>query len=154
MQFPSLRGPYGSFSEFLAGLEGLPRRRRTLLVGIDGCGGSGKSTCGRLLAEARPDVTLVHMDDFYRPAAERPEGTARTKPIGADFDWERVRRQVLEPLLRDQPGRYQAYDWGADRVGGPWRVVPVGGIVAVEGVTATRAELRELYDFRIWVECP
>jgi Mg-chelatase subunit ChlI len=46
-------------------------RRRTLLVGIDGRGGSGKSTFARELAALLPNATVVQFDDFYRPADER-----------------------------------------------------------------------------------
>lgn len=154
LQFNAIRGPFAALAQFLAALDQIPRKGRTLLIGLDGCGGSGKSTCARLLAAARPDVTTVQMDDFYRPSADRLPGPVEAKPIGADFDWERVRRQVLEPISQDQEGRYQRYDWPTDRLSDTWERVPVGGILVVEGVHATRNELAPYYDFRIWVECP
>ncbi|MGE5672261.1 MAG: uridine kinase family protein [Mycobacterium leprae] len=154
MQFTALRGPYRSLSEFLTSLPMIPRRHRTLLIGIDGGGGSGKSTCARLLGEARADLTVLHMDDFYHPSGERMPGPPSAKPVGADFDWQRVKRQVLDPLVADRAGRYQIYDWDRDRVAEAWYPVPVGGIVVVEGCYSIRPELAGLYDFRIWVDSP
>lgn len=60
---------------------------------------------------------------------------------------------MLAPLLHDAEGRYQRYDWTADRLA-EWRSVEVGGIVIVEGVYALGTELRDAYDFTIWVDCP
>jgi uridine kinase len=133
-------------------LLGLPRRCRTLLVAIDGPGGSGKSTIARALHRLAPDaVQVVEMDDFYRLSAER--GSTDSAEIGASFDWRRLRDQVLVPLSRDESARFQRYDWPTDELA-EWRSIEPGGIVIVEGVYALRSELRGFFDFTIWVECP
>jgi uridine kinase len=75
------------------------------------------------------------------------------KPIGGDFDWIRLRDQVLLPLRSGKTAHYTRYDWASDRLAENHEVQPQG-IILVEGVYSTRAELRELYDLRIWVECP
>jgi uridine kinase len=46
----------------------LPKRRHTLILGIDGGGGAGKSTLAGKLQELGNNVTVVHTDDFYRPS--------------------------------------------------------------------------------------
>lgn len=135
-------------------LAALPRRCGTLLIGIDGPGGAGKSVFARALSAALPgNTTIVEMDDFFHPSAERLPGDPRDKPIGADFDWRRLRTQVLWPLAQEKTARYQRYDWKADRLA-EWHAVATGGIVIVEGVYATRAELVAYYDYRMWMECP
>ena len=96
---------------------------------------------------------VVEMDDFFLPSSARLPGDPRSKPVGADFDWQRLRAQVLLPLGQDQPGRYQRYDWDHDRLTG-WHTVPVGGVVVVEGVYSTRDELAAWYDVTVWLECP
>ena len=118
-----------------------------VVVGIDGLGGAGKSTLARRLgADA-----VVEFDDFYRPSATRlPPGDP---DIGGNFEWRRLRDQVLLPLSRHEEARYQRYDWGADAMA-EWRTVVPRGLVVIEGNYSTRAELRELYDLRIWVETP
>ena len=85
---------------------------------IDGRGGAGKSTLARELALLRDDVAIVAGDDFYRPLPERTR--AALTPIEAVdllFDWERLRDEVLAPLLRGEDARYRRYDWSAERLG-------------------------------------
>ncbi len=98
-------------------------------------------------------MTVVAMDDFFLPSSARLPGDPRSKPIGADFDWQRLQAQVLLPLGQDQPGRYQRYDWEHDYLA-EWHTVPMGGVVIVEGVYSTRDELAGSYDFTIWLDCP
>ena len=69
------------------------------------------------------------------------------------WEWNRMREQVLEPILADQPGRYQRYDWETDAPA-EWHDVPVGGTLIVEGVSSTRRELGTYWDVAIWVEAP
>ena len=73
--------------------------------------------------------------------------------IGGNFDWRRVRDQVLAPLRDDHPARYQRYDWAIDQLA-EWHLVQPGGLLIVEGNYSTRTELRDFYDFTIWVEAP
>jgi uridine kinase len=133
-------------------VDALDVGRRTLLIGIDGQGGSGKSTLARELAGLLRDPTVVEFDDFYRPARERRHGK-RDDEIGGDFDWRRLREQVLEPLTAGETARYQRYDWGDDQLA-EWHAISPGGVVLVEGNSATRPELRSYYDLTIWVDAP
>ncbi len=143
--------PIPPVNEMLALLRGMQRRQRTLLVGIDGRGASGKSTFARALESGADDIVVVEFDDFYRPSIERQ---ARTNTeIGGSFDWRRLRNQVLAPLSRDEAGEYQRYDWASDNLA-EWHSVPVGGIVLVEGNYSTRAELIRFYDYTIWIDAP
>lgn len=125
------------------------------IVGIDGCGGAGKS---RLATEVRValasrgrDISVVPMDDFYLPSALR-NGTLALGAVGSAFDLQRLRDEVLAPLRAGQPARYQRYDWPSDALA-ECRDVP-NGIVIVEGVYSTRVELEQFYDLTVWVECP
>jgi uridine kinase len=127
---------------------------QTLIVGIDGRGGAGKSTVARELAGAVRGTRIVQFDDFYLRSSQRRErrelGDAE---IGGDFDWGRVRDQVLEPLRAGKPARYQRYDWVQDELA-EWHVVDPGGVVIVEGNYSTRPELRPYYGLTLWVETP
>ena len=134
-------------------LQLLPRRNQTLLIAVDGCGGSGKSTFASNLKVINPSITIVHMDDFFLPVAQRLPGSIAAQQVGCDFDWIRLRSQVLEPLHNNTPGYYQRYEWRVDSML-EWHPVPVGGIVIVEGVYAIRKELAAFYDYKIWFDCP
>lgn len=143
--------------ELLHRIEAAASTQPTVLVGIDGPGAAGKTTVTAALAEALVDLgrvaAVVHVDDFYLPSAERPAGPPETKPIGGDFDWRRLRDEVLLPLRNHRLARYARYDWKRDALAERQEVSP-DGIVIVEGVTCTRRELAELYDIRVWVACP
>lgn len=105
------------------------------LVGIGGHGGAGKST----LAGMIPGAQIVGTDEFWN---------------GSEFELSRLRREVLEPLLRGVPARYQGFDWRKRRRFEGDRVVVPEGIVVVEGVCALHRMLREAYDVRVWVDAP
>ncbi len=129
----------------------------SVLVGIDGSAGSGKTTFARRLADrfadGGQDVSLVSVDGFYKCSAERWTGSTEDQPIGHDLDWERLRDQVLIPLGTGQRARYRPYNWPEDRLEDPVTVDPVG-IVVIEGVFALRDEISHLYDLRVWFTCP
>jgi uridine kinase len=130
-----------------------PRKQSTLLIAIDGPGGSGKTTLAQSIVNHTPHATVLHLDDFFFPNHMRASTRGDTSEVGGDLDWRRMRDQVLTPLSQDKPGRYQRYDWGTDMLA-EWHDVPVGGIVIVEGVYSLRQEMRAFFDFRVWVHCP
>jgi uridine kinase len=153
MNFKPIKGEYNSFEQLLSWLKTMPRKQSTILVGIDGCGGSGKSTIASKVKGNNSDITIVHMDDFYRPSSEIIKDQPTIKPVGADFNWQRLLNQVIEPLTQDKEGFYQRYDWETDSLA-EWYTISFGGIVVIEGVYSIRKELADKYDFKIWVDCP
>jgi uridine kinase len=135
-------------------LERIRRARRddcdAILVAVAGAGAAGKSTLARAIQQvAANEVTVIEFDDFYRPSVSHaPDGE-----LGARFEWRRLLEQVLEPLHAGHAAHYQRYDWDNDEMGA-WVDVPAHGIVIVEGIYSSRAELSHLYDFVIWVDAP
>lgn len=138
-------------SELASALDERRRNDEVLLVGIDGRGGSGKSTLARSLGRLIEGSVLIEFDDFYRPSATR---LASDDPdIGGNFEWRRLRDQVLMPLSQNKEARYQRYDWDTDSMA-EWHTVSAQGVVVIEGNYSTRDELRDFYDFRAWVQAP
>lgn len=142
-----------TLEQLISSIDSIPKKQSTLLIGIDGCGGSGKSTFAKELKAKCSNVTVVHMDDFYLPSSQIIKTHPKIKPIGADYDWKRVLYQVLGPISQDKEGHYQRYDWETDGLA-EWHTVPIGGVVIIEGVFSIRKELAKKYDFTIWVDCP
>ena len=139
-----------TFEALIAAIEGTPSRARTRLVAIDGRGGAGKSTLARGLAARIADTRVIEVDDFWLGRLARPRRERVIAEPGSDYDWTRLRDQVLTPLARDAVGWYQRYDWRSDALA-EWQEVAVGGTVIVEGVFSIRIELASFYDFRVWV---
>ena len=112
----------------------------TRLVCVDGPAGSGKTTLADSLAARLDDATVVHMDDVYR---------------GWDTDFDevhtRLRSQVVEPLQKGRPARYQRYDWFAERFD-VWVDVPVPAVLLLEGVGSGAQSLDPWRSLLVWVE--
>ncbi|MGY4646202.1 uridine kinase [Cellulomonas sp. URHB0016] len=123
-----------------------PRLGPVRLVCVDGPAGSGKTTtAAALVATARATggvAEVVHLDDLY-------EGWS-----GLDGSlWPRLAAQVLEPLRRGLPGRFQRYDWSASRFDG-WVDVPVPDVLVLEGCGAGQRLADPIAVLRVWVEAP
>jgi uridine kinase len=115
-------------------VERLRGERPLVLVGIGGHGGAGKTT----LAGAIPGAAVVGTDEFW---------------TGSGFDLGRLRREVLDPLVRGEPARFASFDWVARAARGE-RTVEPDGIVVVEGVCALHRMFRDAYQLRVWVHAP
>lgn len=111
------------------------------LVGVDGCGGAGKTTFAARLARAAGGAPVVHTDDF----------ASHDDALGW---WPRFRADVVEPLTHGRPATYQPYDWVARRRRDDTVTVAPAPLVVIEGVGATRAAWRDELALRIWVDCP
>jgi uridine kinase len=116
------------------------RTAGTPFAGIDGFGGSGKSTFAAALAARVPRAVVVHVDDFAGPHV--PE-----------WDWPRFQEQVVDPLRAGRGARYQRWEWNRDEPA-EWHDIPAGVPVIVEGVSSTRSELDVRWALQVWVEAP
>ena len=117
-----------------------PRCGDVRIVAVDGPGGAGKSEFADRLAQVLGGVPIVHTDDFA--SWDNPHGW-----------WNRFELEVLVPLERGKPVRYQPYDWSARRLGG-WQEIPRSGVVIIEGVLSSRQAAVDRLTLAIWVETP
>ena len=116
-----------------------PRAGSTRVLAIDGPSGSGKTTLAAAVHDVLVSVPLVHMDDLYPGWDGLVEGVPR------------LVRDVLEPLSRDQPGRYRRYDWAAGRYA-ETHEVPAGDTLLVEGVGCGAPAAAPYLSLIVWVE--
>lgn len=108
-----------------------PRLGPVRFVAVDGPAGSGKTTfAGRLavaLRAAGADVAELHVDDLLEGWTE------------LDSFWPRWTAQVVGPLRRAEPARYQRYDWIRQEFEERWVTVDVPEVLILEGVSSARA---------------
>ena len=115
-----------------------PNGARTRIVGIDGHGGAGKTTLASALADEL-GAQVVHTDDF----------ASWSNPVNW---WPQLRETVLAPLVAGHAAAYEPTQWGEAK---PAPIlIRAGGLVLLEGVTATRREFRPYLAYAIWVETP
>jgi uridine kinase len=120
-----------------------PRLGPVRVVCVDGPAGSGKTTAAAALAAAAgPTCTVLHLDDLYEGWSGL-EGSL----------WPRLSTQVLEPLRRGRPGRYQRYDWPTGGFA-EWVDVPVPDLLVLEGCGSARRSADDLAVVTVWVEAP
>ena len=138
-------------SEISNRVRELSDSKHCILIGIDGCGGSGKSTFAVELSEALDAAPIIHMDDFYKPSLERKNVTTTTF-IGWQFDWQRLKTDVLQSITIRGFAQYQCYDWNTDRLA-EMRTIHACSTIIIEGIYVLRPELLSYYDIRLWMEC-
>jgi uridine kinase len=148
--------PGAAAAELLAdAIDAAEHEGPAVVVAIDGPGGAGKSTLARELLLLRDDVAIVEGDDFYRPLNETTRATLTPiEAVDLLFDWERLRDEVLAPLLRGEDASYRRYDWATERLGEDVATVEPRGVVVVEGAYVARPALRGYYDLIVVVEAP
>jgi len=121
-------------------LERLDGRTETCWVGIDGRGGSGKTAFAERLHRLIPTAVVIHVDDFFRPGVE-------------GWDRDGFCTQVVGPVMAGRTGRYRCWDWAAQREG-EWLDVAPGGVLVVEGVSATDRRLGIGWELTVWLDTP
>lgn len=117
------------------------------IIGIDGRCGSGKSTLAHDLQE-KLNATVIHLDDFFLQPYQRTQ-ERREKP-GENVDYERFQEEVMRPLQRGEDFSYRKYDCTTQSFQQPIFVKSTK-VTIIEGSYSMREDLRELYDYKIFV---
>jgi uridine kinase len=141
-------------------LSKMPRQSKTLLVAIDGHGGSGKSLFATYLKTsvelAGSVATIIPLDGFSRKKTEDDYIALKDYPevrTPYRIDTQRLTREVLLPLRSNKAAVYTKEDWW-DKNKASQQTIPLGGVVIIEGCYALMLELRPFYDFSILIDIP
>jgi uridine kinase len=138
-----------------------------VVVAVDGVEGAGKSTfadgLAEVFAEAGSAVYRAGLEGFHRPRAERfAQGRKSAAGYYRDsFDYATFRRVLIDPF-RDGAQtagttgfQLSAFDVVRDApVEAQWVTAPRDAVLIVDGVFLHRPELRDLWDWSIWLDVP
>lgn len=136
--------------------------RRPIVVAIDGGSGAGKSSLGAMI-QNQLDITLIPLDDFF--SAEIPdhqwEAFSPEERLKHVFDWCRLRHQVIEPLLRGETARWQAFDFetgpcpdGTYSMQNEYKQREPANVILIEGACSASPALTDLVDLAILLDVP
>ncbi len=139
------------------------RPKSVLRVGIDGVDGAGKSALGDELAgtlRARGlSVVRASVDGFHHPASTRYQ-RGRGSSLGFyedSYDYESIWRELLEPFGPNGSRRYRTavYDVQRERpVMQQSRLATGDAVLVVDGIFLHRPELRDAWDWSMFVRVP
>ncbi len=119
-----------------------------LVIAIDGRCGGGKTTLASILQKQFGGVVISVDDFFLRPEQRTPERFAQP---GGNMDRERLTEEVLIPLREGSPFSYSPFDCHTLTLGKPI-AVEIAPLMIVEGSYSCHPDLRDYYDFRIFVD--
>lgn len=152
------RLPRGAVLGRLADLVITMRRPDVLRVAVDGPDASGKTTLADELAariDDRRPVVRIGIDGFHLPRERRHRRDLAGDGYYLDsFDYEALRKHVLEPFAPGADRRYRSavFDYRTDSpLPAPTRQAPPESVLLFDGVFLLRPELRDWWDLRIFV---
>ena len=140
-------------------IEKLYNKSKTIIVGIDGLGGAGKSTISELLFNRfneKYNITVLHIDDFIHPKVIRYNSNFAEWECYYNLQWryDYLLDQIIRPLQNgnDFSKKIELYDKVNDTYFLQQIDIPVGSIVIIEGIFLQREELQGVFDYVIYMD--
>ncbi len=123
-------------------------KQKPVLIGIEGYGGSGKSTIAEKLKKLLGNSYVVSIDDFII----KEKLTEPSWDKGA-FDRKRLEQQILIPATTGKTAEYQKLIWETNNLSEPIAVPKVDYII-IEGISSYHPSIAKYYDYKIWIDTP
>ncbi|MBQ8278979.1 MAG: hypothetical protein IJZ23_03985 [Roseburia sp.] len=119
-----------------------------IVVALDGKCASGKSTLGFYLQEMF-DANLFHADDFFLQTHQRTE--ERLAEVGGNVDYERLKAEVIEPMLAGASVHYRRFDCKSMTIA-EGTLIPAKRINIIEGSYCMNPYFGDIYDLKVFTE--
>lgn len=124
------------------------RSKSRTLIGVEGFGGSGKSTIADRLAKALKDSYVISIDDFIIK-----EHIIEDDWDKQAFDRQRLASEVLLPYKSNRGASYRKLEWKSNTLSSP-HVIPNVSYLIVEGISSYHPSISHYYDYKIWIDTP
>ena len=126
----------------------LLQEKDQILIAIDGKSAAGKSTLADWIFH-NYDCNVFHMDDFFlRPFQRTHE---RFLEPGGNVDYERVKAEVLDPLLLKKEFSFRPFSCATFELGDAIYIEPKT-LNIIEGVYSLHPTLISSYDYKIFLD--
>lgn len=133
---------------------------KTIVIGIDGLGGSGKSTISEVikdtLIEDGINTVLLHIDDFIHPRTVRYNENYEEWECYKYLQWryDYLIREIIKPVKKGKEfsGEVEIYDKENDSYIMQRLEIPLGTVIIIEGVFLQRKELSGIFDYMVYID--
>ena len=135
---------------------------KTVIIGIDGLGGAGKSSISediyeKLSGENIP-IEVLHIDDFIHPKNIRYNDNYAEWECYYNLQWryDYLLDSVINPIKQNGKfnGLIELYDKDEDKYEKKPVDIKEGSVVLVEGIFLQREELSQVFDYMIYIDVP
>jgi uridine kinase len=121
---------------------------QSIIIGIDGPTCSGKSSLALFLKQYF-NAEVIAIDHFFLQDYQRT--TKRLKEFGGYFDYERFIKEIITPLKNNVEFTYRPYNCENNTFNDAL-IIHNKPIIIIEGVYAHHPLLRNIYDFKIFLD--
>ncbi len=142
-----VRCAYRDYVNVFSRIDKMMLIKKTVLVGIEGNCGGGKSALAELIAGIY-DCNVFHMDDYFLWPERRT--IKRLKETGGNIDYERFKEEVIDGLESGRGFKYRRYDCRKDKLGEPVAVKPKR-LNIIEGSYSMHPAFGDIYDLKIFL---
>jgi len=131
---------------------------KAILIGIAGASGSGKTVIANsIIKSLGPDrAAIIQEDSYYKDLSDLPY----EQRIGRNFDHpdafeHDLLAEHLLQLLNGNAVSHPVYDYKLHKRSNETRIIGPASLMILEGILIfSRAQLRELMDYRVFIDTP
>lgn len=132
--------------------------KKGILIGIAGASGSGKTLIANSIIESlgSDKAVIIQEDSYYKDLSDVPfeERKGRNFDHPDAFDHDLLAKHLLQ-LLNGEIISHPIYDYKLHTRSKETKIAGPGNLIILEGILIfSKAQLRELMDYRVFIDTP